>query len=214
MAKIVAISGPRGRRDDYEALLDNGSSLTLAGIIAMSLVVGQELSAFELNELVQRNQAEQAYEKVLNYLSYRSRSEAEIERYLAGKGLEHVCVLVLARLKRAGLVNDHEFARQWVENRNTHRPRGKWALQAELRQAGVAREIIERAVNDVDEDEGALRAGQRKAQQLRMSDQQTFHRRLLAFMQRRGYAYDVAEKAVKALWRQVQLEPGDDSPEN
>lgn len=214
MAKVLAVRGLGGRGDKYKVLLDDGSSLVLAGMVAMSLTVGQELTALDLDNLEQRNQAELAYEKALHYLSYRPRSEAEVVKYLAGKGMETVSTEVLGRLKRAGLVDDTEFASQWVENRNTHRPRSRWALQCELRRAGVAREVIDQAVKELNEDEGALRAGQRKAQQLRMADQLTFRRRLLAFLQRRGYGYDVADKAVKVLWRQVGSDTGDESSEN
>ena len=155
-----------------------------------------------------------AYEKALHYLSYRPRSEAEVVKYLAGKGMETVSTEVLGRLKRAGLVDDTEFASQWVENRNTHRPRSRWALQCELRRAGVAREVIDQAVKELNEDEGALRAGQRKAQQLRMADQFDISPASAGVSAAARYGYDVADKAVKVLWRQVGSDTGDESSEN
>ncbi|MHB9032914.1 MAG: regulatory protein RecX [Anaerolineae bacterium] len=203
MARIVSIVSMSGRGERYEVHLDDGTFLELAGIIAVSLSCGQELSVEQRTELTQRDFEETAYEKTLNYLSYRSRSEHEIETYLVGKRLGTVSSAVIARLKRAGLVDDSAFARQWVENRSTFHPRGKWALQAELRHAGISKEIIEESLETVDEAEGALRAGERKAWQLRDQEKPVFRQRLLAFLQRKGFSYDVAERSVKALWQQV-----------
>ncbi len=48
----------------------------------------------------------------------------------------------LDRLAELGLVDDLAFARWWLEQRDRHAPRGRRMLEAELRQHGVAREVI------------------------------------------------------------------------
>ena len=42
-----------------------------------------------------------------------------------------------------GYLDDAAFARWWAEQRDRHAPRGRRMLEAELRQHGVPREIIE-----------------------------------------------------------------------
>lgn len=207
--QVVSLVSLGGRRNRYEVNLDDGSSIELAGIIAISLYVGQQLTADDLRALEESSLQEEAYEKVLYYLSFRQRSEMEIEKYLAGKHLEATSAAVIARLKRAGLVDDTEFARHWVENRNTFHPRGSWALRAELRRAGIDKDIVEQAVASVDEEQNAVGAAERKAWQLRALDEQVFRTKLLAFLQRRGFGYQVANRTVQQLWKQTRTEEPD-----
>jgi regulatory protein len=42
-----------------------------------------------------------------------------------------------------GLADDVAFARWWAEQRDRHSPRGRRMVEAELRQRGVPREVIE-----------------------------------------------------------------------
>jgi regulatory protein len=49
----------------------------------------------------------------------------------------------LDRLARLGLADDLAFARWWAEQRDRHSPRGRRLVEAELRQRGVPREVIE-----------------------------------------------------------------------
>jgi SOS response regulatory protein OraA/RecX len=52
-------------------------------------------------------------------------------------------VATIDNLARLGLIEDLAFARWWVEQRDRHAPRGRRLLEAELRQHGVHREVIE-----------------------------------------------------------------------
>ncbi|MCE5259298.1 MAG: RecX family transcriptional regulator [Chloroflexi bacterium] len=206
MAKIINLVNIRGKHERYQVYLDNGTSLELAGILAISLSEGQELTDEQVQALRQRELAEDAYDNVLYYLTFRSRSEGEIRKYLADKHYEDVSDDIVTRLKRVGLVDDAAFARQWVENRNNFHPRSKWALRSELRRAGVASELIEQALDAVDDTASALAAGERKAWQMRQLDWPVFRQRLLVFLQRKGFSYNVSDHTVKELWNRVHSE--------
>lgn len=213
MARVVKLVSAGGRNGRLQVILDDGSLLELAGIVAISLASGQELSVQDQDALRQRDRVEDAYERVLNYLSFRPRSEAEIRRYLVDKEVDQqVGEEVIARLLRAGLLDDQAFAKYWVENREAFHPRGKWALRSELRRVGIATEAIDNAISTVDDEAGALRAAQRKAYQMRSCDDQEFRRRLLSFLQRRGYSYDVADRVVRYLRQQVIADDLEGSP--
>lgn len=213
MARVVKLVSASGRRGRLQVIFDDGSLLELAGIVAISLASGQELSVQDQDALRQRDRVEDAYERVLNYLSFRPRSEAEIRRYLVEKEVDQqVGEEVVARLLRAGLLDDKAFASYWVENREAFHPRGKWVLRAELRRAGIATEAIDNVISTVDDEAGALRAAQRKAYQMRSCDDQEFRRRLFSFLQRRGYSYDVADRVVRYLRQQVIADDLEESP--
>jgi len=138
----------------------------------------------------------------LNQLARRARSEAELRRTLQRRQAPgSVIEAVIEGLRRAGLVDDAAFARQWVEERALRQGYGPRRLTAELRQRGVSSEIIEAALADLDADRErdlALEAGRARSRRL-SGDLTQQRRRLVAFLQRRGFHWDAVEAAVNSL---------------
>lgn len=80
---------------------------------------------------------EQAHAVCLRLLTVRARSRAELAGQLAKRGYpDDVTEAVLARLATVGLIDDEDFAAQWVRSRQTYAGKGKRALAAELRTKG------------------------------------------------------------------------------
>jgi len=110
----------------------------------MRLSIGQHLSDAEIVRLKEKDQVEAAYERALNFLSYRPRSVVEVRRYLTEKKFDVPTVdEVIARLSRVDLLDDELFAQFWLENRDTFKPRSVRALRYELRQKGISDSIID-----------------------------------------------------------------------
>jgi len=127
--KITALRFQKRNKDRVNVYIDGQFAFGLAAIEAARLQVGQTLSDDDVARLRVRDEVERAYERALNFLSYRPRSEAEVRRNLYKKDVEdEVVEVVVERLTRAGLVDDREFARYWVENRLQFNPRGARAL--------------------------------------------------------------------------------------
>jgi len=207
---VTALRAQKRRRDRVSVFLDDEYAFGLQGILAAPLRIGQLLSDEQISALQQSDKLARAYELALRYVSYRPRSEAEMRRYLERKELDEEAIgRVLQRLHDAGQLGDREFARFWVENRETFRPRGRWALRTELRQKGVDSDIIESAIAGVDEEASASRAAEGRMRRLRGLDERTFHRRLLGYLQRRGFGYGVSRRIVEHLWRELDAEQTD-----
>jgi regulatory protein len=199
--EVTALKQQKRRRDRANVYLDGEYAFSLQKIVAARLRVGQTLTAEEIKVLQAEDATELAFERSLRYLSYRARSVEEVRRYLARKEVEpEAAEQVIERLERAGLLDDADFARQWVENRETFRPRSRFALKMELRQKGVSSRLAEQATEGLDEDASARRAADRKAQQLARYDEDTFRKRLLAYLARRGFGYGIARHVVDDLW--------------
>lgn len=181
-------------------------------VLQMTLKVGQELSAAQVEQLRHDETLQQAVDRAYNYLSFRPRSREEVRRYLRRKETPPELIdAVLARLSHLNLINDHDFASFWIETREQFSPRGAQALKNELRMKGVEREVVDELVSNEQDDERALAAGRKKAFSLIRTpgiDFATFRTRLGSFLQRRGFSYAVATKTVKALWQELK-EDGD-----
>lgn len=202
--KITALQLQQRRRDRVNIFVDGEYAFSLQSILAAELHRGQELSEEDIEVLRQRDSVEVAYEGALVYLSFRPRSVREMQQYLRKKGLnDQAADMVLARLQRVGLVGDGSFAQFWVENREGSRPRGRRALRAELRQKGIAADVIEAAVAHVDEEASAIKAASRMASRLARLGEQTFRRRLLGYLQRRGFSYEIAIRVTHHLWQEL-----------
>jgi len=202
--RITALKYQKRDRERVSVYLNGRFAFGVPEIVAAGLKVGQLLSDAQVTELTERGDTEQAYNAALGYLSYRPRSRAELVTYLRRHGATDDQVeAIVQRLEQAGLSGDEAFARFWVENRERFRPRGPAALRHELRAKGVESAAIASALETLDSADGAYRAAARKAQQLRDLDKTTFFRRLVEFLARRGFEYEVAKETAERHWREL-----------
>jgi regulatory protein len=139
----------------------------------------------------------------LRLLTARARTRAELAAQLVKRGYpDDLSERVLDRLTDVGLVDDRDFAEQWVRSRHVNAGKGKRALVSELRTKGVDDEVITAALADVDSDAERVRAEQLVADKLRRErltddDEPKLARRLVAMLARRGYGQSMAFDVVK-----------------
>lgn len=204
---ITAIETQRRDPERVNVYLDGQFAFGFSKLVASSrgLVEGKSLSPTEIEALRSEDDVEKAFNMALNFLSFRPRSRREIEDYFRRRKLDaDVGSAVVERLVRIGVLDDREFARFWVENRQAFRPRGTRALKAELRQKGIESEIIEDALADLgDEEETAYIAGMKKMRSYNTADEREFFRKMLGFLQRRGFPYAPAAAAARRIYREM-----------
>ena len=92
------------------------------------------------------------------------------------------------------------FAQFWKDNRESFSPRSQWLTRLELRRKGIADDIIDEVIDNIDDDTSAYRAALSKARSLPPSDYQSFRRRLGGYLKRRGFSYEVINHTVERLW--------------
>jgi regulatory protein len=146
---------------------------------------------------------EQARNLCLRLLTARARTRAELEGHLTKRGYpEDVSDRVLNRLAQVGLIDDVDFAEQWVQSRRVNAGKGKRALAAELRTKGVDNDVITAALAGIDADAERQRAEQLVRDKLRREklvddDDVKITRRLVGMLARRGYNQTMAFDVVK-----------------
>jgi regulatory protein len=202
--RITALEYQKRNQERVSVFIDGRFACGLPAIVAATLKVGQVLSDAECEALRERGSVEEAYGQALDYLSYRPRSRSEVERHLGKHGVSQAQIeAALDRLEHAGLLGDEDFARFWVENRERFRPRGPAALRYELRCKGVGEEAIEQALEALDPSESAYQAASKKARLLSELDQATFSRKLVEYLVRRGFGYEVARETARRHWAEL-----------
>jgi regulatory protein len=146
---------------------------------------------------------EQARALCLRLLTGRSRTRAELSGQLAKRGYpDTVSTQVLDRLAAVGLVDDADFAEQWVQSRRSRAGKGKRALAAELHAKGVDKDVITAALGGIDAAAERARAEELVRAKLRREtlggDDVRTTRRLVGMLARRGYSQNLACEVVLA----------------
>ncbi len=207
MGTITELRKQNRRDRRIHVYLDGEFAFSLEKDIAAGagLRIGQEVPPQDAAELIEKDQKQKCYNAACRFLSYRPRSEQEVRQRLSRQGHGAACIQqTMARLKELGFVDDTQFARLWVGNRDDLRPRGRRLMKLELQQKGLPRDIIEQAVGDIDEAEAAYRAAQKKAGILSNTDYDTFRKRLAAHLGRRGFGYDTINSTVERIWKEKE----------
>lgn len=146
---------------------------------------------------------EQARALCLRLLTARSRTRAELSGQLSKRGYpDDVRERVLDRLAAVGLVDDAEFAEQWVQSRRARAGKSKRALAAELHTKGVDNDLITAVLGGIDAGAERDRAEQLVRAKLRREtlsgDDTRVSRRLVGMLARRGYGQNLACEVVLA----------------
>jgi regulatory protein len=157
----------------------------------------------QTSESPEPKREEQARALCLRLLTARSRTRAELAGQLTKRGYPaDVSNRVLDRLAAVGLVDDTDFAEQWVRSRRARAGKGKRALAAELRAKGVGNEVITAVLDDIDAGAERDRAEQLVRTRLRREtlgdDDVRVTRKLAAMLARRGYAQSMVYDVVNA----------------
>lgn len=204
--KITALQAQKRNPDRVNVFLDQEFAFALSRIVAAWLRVGQELSDEKIAELQAEDAQEMAYQRALNFLNYRPRSEVEVRRNLQGHRISEATIgEVIERLKRSGLLDDERFAQTWIENRSEFHPRSRRALAMEMRQHGLDSKLIDQALQSVDEEGLAYQAAAKAARRLKGLERSEFRLKLTSYLARRGFDYDAIKQAIERVWQERDI---------
>ena len=204
--KVVSIAQTRG---NVLVSFETAEPLRLspADFAALPLADGQPVDVAAYRAQLIRRQSTEALQRAVTLLAARARSRRELERRLLERGLlPQAVTAALTRLEAEGLVDDEAFARAWAQARAA-RSMGRARILQELRLKGVADAAAQAAVTALDADGQQEQATQIARKLLARQDDPTSpaaRRRMLAAMQRRGYGYAEATRALQAAQSEAE----------
>lgn len=174
-------------------------------LVDFDLYKDRELTQDEINQILRKDLESKIRDRVIELISRRPRSEFEACDYikrkfkegkydLAENYWEPVIENVIDSLKKVGYLDDKVFSRWYIDNRKAFKPRGKMMLSGELRQKGVEKSIVDEVLgySDDEEIEMAKRLLEKKLRVSANPDKQ----KLIAFLQRKGFKWDVIKKVI------------------
>lgn len=202
--KITRLAVQKKNPGRVNVYLDGNFAFGLFRDTAAWLETGQTLSDEKIKELLDKDQKEEVYQKALEYISFKPRTIQETRLRLQKAGFdESLAEETIEKLCANGLLNDKEYADQWVEERKSLKPRSRRMLAFELRKKGIPDELIQSAVEDVDDYESAYEIAAGRLYRYEGLSKIEFRGKLGNFLAGKGYSFDVISETTKQLWDQM-----------
>ena len=149
---------------------------------------------------------EQAKEIALRLLTVRARSRGELRAELVKRGAdEDIAEQVVERFTEVGLLNDEDFAQQWVQQRRRSKSLSRSMLRRELAEKGVSDEVIEFALVDLEDSEAetALEFARLRVRTMSGLDRDRIMRRLAGQLARRGFSPGIVQRSVMQVISEI-----------
>jgi regulatory protein len=180
-------------------------------LIRHSLSKGMELDSSEMEKLLHHEENNKALHGALYYLKFRSRSEKEIRQQLKRKGFSAATIqYVIERLTKQKYIDDQQFAIQWTKYRMMEQSKGRRYVQEELKEKGVNDDLIERALDQIDdniEKNKAMKLAEKRWVRYRHEEWPNVQRKLGQYLLRQGFTGAVifpVLNEIRTLWEDSQ----------
>lgn len=202
--------GSGGRRE-RKVTIDGERILTITEetFLRFGLYDGQAMDPERLQEVELADGVSRAMTEAHRLIDHRMRTRRELAVKLKARGRpDEVIDQVLDRLENSGLIDDGRFARLWIDERLRRRPAGLSLLRRELRQKGIDAEIVDTALEESASREGeterAYEALRRQSHRYARLDRDAAHRRMVAFLGRRGFGQAVIYQVVHRVLDEIE----------
>ena len=198
MSIITRLASGRKNPNRVNLYLDGkfAFSLSLDEVVKNSLKKNLDLTPVQINALRQTDDFHRVYAKILNFISYRPRSEFEICSRLhqyQSNDIEGI----IALLTDQGYLNDLVFAQWFVASRLTHKTRSPRALRAELARKGIAREIIDQALTRAEDPRDTIKRILSKKLGTTGPLAVSARQKIFAYLLRQGFGWEMVKEVVK-----------------
>ena len=204
---IVTSLKPQKNNKRVNVYVDNkfGFGIDLENLVKFGIKTNQEFTSEQLNKIIKEAEFQKTYDKLLRFVTPRPRSEKEVDMWFNRKKIaESLFAGLKAKLSKLGLLDDKAFARWWIEQRLSYRPRGKRALTSELMQKGIERKLIDKLLLDtkVDEMKIAQKLLERKSRSWERYDSDQKKQKQMEFLARRGFGWELIKKLTGRGWEE------------
>lgn len=182
----------------YNIYVDGRYSFSLDEfqLVQTGLHSGLDIDESKLDELKSESDYGKNYIRAVDLISRRLRSEKEMRDYAKRKQWTTTNTeRVIERLKNHGYLNDKVFAEAFVRSRQSTEKYSKRRIVRDLRQKGIAPNIIKQVLPDESSDRNVIiKLVQKKAS--RYDDVN----KLKAYLFRAGFNYDDVNQAINEYY--------------
>lgn len=161
--------------------------------------------------LASTDKLEQRARNILLFqLSKSPKSSSELSAILEKREIPaEIAEPIIQRFIEVGLIDDFAVAQSFVNHRRSQF-KAKRVITYELRKKGVEQSLIEKATDELgdSDQEVANQAAVKRLRSLRNLEESVIRRRLLGYLQRRGFSGEISSRAISFALDGLKL--GDD----
>ncbi|WP_223703441.1 recombination regulator RecX [Sutcliffiella deserti] len=202
MRKITKITVQKKNKERFNIFLDDEYAFAVyeSTLLKYQFVKGKELDELDIEEILYSDQINRAYLSAVHYLSFRMRTEKEIEQYLKEKEIEpYIIKEIIIKLKDQSYLNDKEFAIAYVRTQVQTTLKGREVIQQELLEKGIDRNTIEDALLEYKEDielEHAIKLVHKYHPKYKKDAFKIMKQKVEQSLKRKGYPFPVIKEAM------------------
>jgi len=200
MPYVTAIK-PQKNKKRINIYLDGkfAFGIDLENLVKFKIKEGNFIEESEIEKIIGAAESQKIWDKLLRFSALRPRSEKEIEDWYRKKNVpESLRKKYLDKLKYLDFVDDFKFAKFWIEQRLSFKPKPMSVLKQELRQKGVKQETIDEALSDfkIDELKQAKNLLEKNQSRWKRLTPDQFKKKASGFLLRKGYNWEIVKEAL------------------
>jgi len=152
----------------------------------------------------------------INFLSFRPRTEKEVTDYIIKKIStkqnipfqqakdSKIISEIIKKLKKYKYINDKDFIAWWIKSRNDSKQKGIRLIKLELRQKGIAKDLLDQvSENSDDQLKLALKALAKRKGKWQRTDPKLLKSKALYYLGSRGFDMETIKSAFAIYFKKV-----------
>lgn len=205
MPRITQIEPQKKKKGRFNIFIDDKFAFgaSIDAVAEFSLKVGKLISQHEIEKILKKEQLSKLQDTAIRYLNWRPRSEKEVKDHLAEKIAKNedikfrqaqqspVIDQIIAKLKKYKLIDDHQFAKWFIDSRGRSHQKSKRLVALELKRKGIDPSVIETVIKTgYDEKNLAIAAVAKKIERWQKLPEIEFKKKIYAHLSLRGFDFD------------------------
>ncbi|KQL50327.1 recombinase RecX [Heyndrickxia shackletonii] len=205
MPIITKITVQKNLSDRYNIYLDEHYAFSVDEdvLTRFQLRKGKELSELDLTEIHYEDEIRKGVNSAIQYLSFRMRSEKEVEEHLKKKEFnEEIIKEVIHALYKMNYLNDLEFAVAYVRTQMNTTKKGPEVIKLELKNKGITNDMIETAILEFKDDHvlsSAISLAEKTVKQNKKIPEKLLRQKVEQALIRKGYTKEIIKEAMTQI---------------
>lgn len=203
MAVITKLEIQKRNKERVNVFLDEEYAFSISTelVYKENIKIKDEIDIEEFKKLVEKDSIIKCREAAIRSIEKNFKTEKQVKEKLILKGYEKEAInKAIDFLKQYNFLDDKDYANKFIKDKL--KIQGSNKIKYTLMQRGIARDIIDEELNNIDkesEKRGALLLAQKKVNKITKteSDKYIIYNKVCRFLLSKGYNYDIIKDVVK-----------------
>lgn len=205
MPIITKITQGKKNPERYNIFLEEKFAFSVdeTVLIRYQLTKGKELDQWTIEEMNFEDEVRKAFNKALDFLSYRMRSENEVRQKLKEKEYGSAVIdEAIEKLYKLNFLDDRAFSEALMLTQIRTSKKGPKAIQQDMQKKGIDKQMQKDVLDSYSEEEQvelAKELAEKIADKEKMKTPRQIQQKISDSLMRKGYSYSVIKLAVADL---------------